>query len=87
MPQCFHSTVKELQIRAKSRNQRVIRLGTAGECKVHRQMMSSSFIRYFVIVQLCSSSKTLINEILVIQKILHFILQRSSAFDGFYANE
>ncbi|KTF78084.1 hypothetical protein cypCar_00036185 [Cyprinus carpio] len=34
MPQCFHSTVKELQIREKSRNQRVIRLGTAVKCYV-----------------------------------------------------
>ncbi len=87
MPQCFHSTVKELQIREKSRNQRVIRLGTAGECKVHRQMMSSSFVRYFAIVLLRSSPKTLINENLVIQKIFNFILQRSSAFYVFYANE
>lgn len=32
MPQFFRSTVKGFQIREKSRNQRVLHPGTAGEC-------------------------------------------------------
>lgn len=37
MPQFFRSTVKGFQIREKSRNQRVLHPGTAGECQVHRR--------------------------------------------------
>jgi len=73
MPQCFHSTAKEIQTRGKSRSQRAFHPGTAGECSGTNEIVDIHKIFNFIVLRSFTFAICVNAWLIVVSKVKPYI--------------